>query len=186
MFYRCWYQRLACSSRVQVLATALVLCAATACSKSDSPTAPSPSGALELTVSPRAVSYAGGAGVGGPICPVPYLSRWGPFTWTIREINGRPVTVTSFKYVVTTVDGREESNEEIIRGTAANFTGTAAPTLQVPANTSYTSRSVYDCQLDINGRPAFPGGTATFIVSGTDDAGASVSSTTTLTLLPPQ
>lgn len=93
--------------------------------------------------------------------------------WTIRETNGRAVTITSFRYVVRTVDGREESNEEIVQSISFDFTGTSAPTLRVLA------------ELTTNGLPAFPGGTAVFTASGTDDTGAAVSSTASLSLLPP-
>lgn len=171
--------------RSWALLLAVGLAVAAASCSNDSPTAPSLSGAIALTVSPTAVSYAGGAGVGGAICPVPYLSRWGPFTWTLRETSGRAVTVTSFKWVVRTLDGREESNEEVVRIISGEFTGTSAPTLTLPANVSLSSRPKYDCELELNGRPAFPGGTIVFTASGTDESGEQVSSTATLTLLPP-
>ena len=122
---------------------------------SDSSTRPSGPGRVELTVSPTSVSYAGGAGVGGPICPLPYLSRWGPFTWTIRETNGGEVTITSFKYAVRTVAGVELANDEIVSGISADFTGTAAPSLRVPANTSFTSRQHFDCELRPTAVPIF-------------------------------
>jgi hypothetical protein len=150
------------------------------------PYQPQRSGRIELTVSPTSVSYAGGAGVGGAICQVPDLSRWGPFAWTLRETNGIAVEITSFKYVVTTSAGREVSNQEIVRSISGDFTGTAAATLRVPAGASLTSRQHYDCELQTNGAPDFPGGTAVFTASGRDENGATVSSTATLVLLPPR
>jgi len=155
------------------------------CSSSNSSTAPDTSGRVELTVSPTAVGYAGGAGVGGAICRVPYISRWGPFTWTLRETNGAPVTITSFTYSTFTNAGVQLSSDEIISATSRDFTGTAAPTIRIPANGTITSRVVYDCELETNGVPNFGGGRAVSTVSGTDDSGAAVSSTATLTVLPP-
>jgi hypothetical protein len=155
------------------------------CSRSESPTAPSGPAAIALTVAPNAVSYAGGAGVGGPICPAAYPSRWGPFTWTLRETNGRAVSITSFRYLVKTVDGRVESDEEVVRGLSASLTGAATATLALPAYASLSGRPEYDCELERNGRPAFGGGSIEFTASGRDDAGNAVTSTATLTLLPP-
>jgi hypothetical protein len=123
--------------------------------------------------------------VGGAICPVPYLSRWGPFTWTLRETNGAPVTLTSFTATIFTTAGVQVSSEEIIAGASHDFTGIAAPTLRIPASGTFTSRVVYDCELATNGLPSFGGGRAVYTVNGTDDSGAAVSSTATLTLLPP-
>ena len=151
---------------------------------SSSPSTPSTQGQIQLTVSPTAVAYAGGVGVGGPICPVPFTSRWGPYVLTIRETGGVAVTITSLRLVVTTVAGNVESDEVITAGLPQNFTGTPAPDLRVPANSSLSSRTLYDCERETNGRPDFPGGTAVYTASGTDAEGRPVSSVATLTLLP--
>lgn len=166
---------------------ALAVVATVGCSSSSSsaPTAPSRQGQIELAVSPTSVSYAGGAGVGGPICPVPYTSRWGPYALTIRETGGMPVTITSLLYVVTTGAGEQVSSEEITAGLSDRFFGVTDPTLRVPANGSVSSRQHYDCERERNGRPDFPGGAAVFTVRGTDEEGRPVSAEATLTLLPP-
>ena len=153
-------------------------------STSSSTTAPSGQGQIELTVSPASVSYAGGAGVGGAICPVPYISRWGPYVLTVRETGGTSVTVTSLRYVVTTAGGDLVSDEQITAGVSNLFTGVANPSLTVPANTSLSSRPAYDCEKETNGRPDFPGGKLVFTASGTDERGHPVSAQATLTLLP--
>jgi hypothetical protein len=155
------------------------------CSGSRSSTAPSRQGQIQLTVSPTAVSYAGGAGVGGAICPRPFTSRWGPYVLNIQETGGVAITITSLRLVVTTVAGNQESDEVITSGISQDFTGTPAPALRMPANSSASSRPLYDCERETNGRPDFPGGTAVYTASGTDDEGRPVSSTATLTLLPP-
>jgi hypothetical protein len=86
--------------------------------------------------------------------------------------------------MVTTSAGSEVSNQEVVRSISGSFTGTAAPTLRVPAGASLTSRQQYDCELQTNGAPDFPGGTAVFTASGKDENGTAVSSTATLTLFP--
>lgn len=170
---------------VRGLALGAALVAAVSCQSSSSPTAPSGPAALALSVSPGAVSYAGGAGVGGAICPAPFVSRWGPFRWTLRESNGRAVTLTSFRYLVKGADGRVEDDAEAIRAVSASLTGVLSTTVTVPAYASLTGRPEYDCELERNGQPAFGGGTIEFTASGRDDAGNTVSSTAVLTLLPP-
>jgi len=165
---------------------ALSISATLGCStSSQSTTTPSGAGRIELSVFPTSVSYAGGAGVGGAICPFPDISRWGPYVLTIRNTGGTAVTVTSFRLVVRTLAGTLVSDEELVAGLSRDFTGTVAPTLRVPANTSLNSESHYDCERETNGRPDFPGGTAVFTATGTDDGGRAVSAQATLTLLPP-
>ena len=155
------------------------------CSRSESPTAPSGPAALTLSVAPSAVPYAGGAGVGGAICPAPYLSRWGPFAWSVRESNGRAVTITSFRYLVKRADGSVEDDAESIRVLSASLTGVPSTTVALPAYASLTGRPEYDYELERDGRPAFGGGAIEFTASGRDDAGNPVTSTAVLTLLPP-
>lgn len=177
-----------CAERRPLRALLLVIALSAAvgsCSRSESPTAPSGPAALTLSVTPSTVSYAGGAGVGGAICPAPFLSRWGPFTWTLRESNGRAVTVTSFRYLVKRADGSVEDDAETIRGLSASLTGVLSTALSVPAHASLTGRPEYDCELERNGQPAFGGGTVEFTASGRDDAGNAVTSTAILTLRPP-
>jgi hypothetical protein len=132
------------------------------------------------------VSYAGGVGVGGAICPAGFASRWGPFVWTIRETNGAAVTITSFTYANFTTGGVSLGSSQAIAGMALDFTGTAAPTLRLAASSSLSSHTQYDCERETNGVPNFGGGSAVFTVTGTDDNGGAVSSSATLTLLPPR
>lgn len=96
-----------------------------------------------------------------------------------------PVTITSLLYVVTTGAGEQVSSEEITAGLSDRFFGVTDPTLRVPANGSVSSRQRYDCELERNGRPDFPGGAIVFTVRGTDEEGRPVSAQATLTLLPP-
>lgn len=95
--------------------------------------------------------------MGGAICPRPYLSRWGPYVLTIRETGGVPVTITSLRYLVTRTDGRVESDEQITTGVANMFTGVPNPSLSVPANATLSTGQHFDCQLETDGRPDFPG-----------------------------
>ncbi len=167
-----------------VSVTATVGCTS---SSSSSTTAPSGRGQIELSVSPTPVSYTGGAGVGGAICRVPYLSRWGPYVLTLRETGGTSVTITALRYLVTTtVAGAQVSDEQITAGVGGFFSGVPNPSLSVPANASLSSRQHFDRRLETNGRPDFPGGKIDFVASGTatricaghvDPAGALVAHT---------
>jgi hypothetical protein len=143
-------------------------------------TAPQTSGRIELTVTPASVGYAGGVGVGGAVCPAAYPSRWGPFNWVIRETGGGTVTVTSFKWAVSTTAGVPIADDELGTRISADFTGTSGASLRVDPNVTLTSRAIFDCEA-----LGFGGGTATFTARGTNETGTAVTAAATLSLLPP-
>jgi hypothetical protein len=166
-----------CHRLIALVAGCVMSVTALGCAKSS--TAPEPEGRIELTVAPTTASYAGGVGVGGAVCPAAFPSRWGPYTWTLREVGGGTVTVTSFKYAVATIAGVQLADDEVGANLSADFTGTPGSSVRLDPNATLTSRTHYDCEA-----LGFPGGTARFTATGTNEDGAVVTATATLALLP--